>query len=194
MSLSVIAALGNPGREYSSTRHNAGWILLDALAQKVGAEWKEESRFPATIAKTTFGGSTLFLVKPLTFMNESGVPLASFLCFHHFELKSIVVLHDDIAFDPGQMRLTPGGSDAGHNGITSCIQHLGESFIRARIGIGPKRHPSQDLADHVLGKIPDADLALIQKNIPDFIQGLETLISRGLPAAQNITNRKPLSP
>jgi PTH1 family peptidyl-tRNA hydrolase len=194
MSLSVIAALGNPGREYSSTRHNAGWILLDALAQKVGAQWKEESRFPATVAKVTFGGSPLFLVKPLTFMNESGVPLASFLRFHQLELNSVVVLHDDIAFEPGQMRLTQGGSDAGHNGITSCIQHLGESFIRARIGIGPKRHPSQDLADHVLGKIPDADLALIQKNIPDFIQGLETLISRGLPAAQNITNRKPLSP
>jgi PTH1 family peptidyl-tRNA hydrolase len=194
MSFSVIAALGNPGREYSSTRHNAGWILLDALAQKAGAEWKEESRFPATVAKATFGGATLFLVKPLTFMNESGVPLANFLRFHRLELNSMVVLHDDIAFEPGQMRLTQGGSAAGHNGVASCIQHLGEAFIRSRIGIGPKRHPSQDLADHVLGKIPDADLALILKNIPDFILGLETLISRGLPAAQNITNRKPLSP
>jgi hypothetical protein len=106
----------------------------------------------------------------------------------------MVVLHDDIAFEPGQMRLSQGGSAAGHNGIASCIQHFGEAFLRARLGIGPKRHPAQDLADHVLGKFPAEDLQRLHQATPDFLLGLETLLSRGLPAAQNFTNRKPPLP
>jgi len=194
MVFSVIAALGNPGKEYVATRHNAGWILLDALAGKAGAEWKDESRFPAAVAKATFGGRQVFLVKPQSFMNLSGEPLAAFLRFHRLTSAELVVLHDDIAFEPGQMRFSLGGSAAGHNGVASCIQHFGEGFVRARIGIGPKRHPAQDLADHVLGRFPSDDLQRLQQSTPDFILGLETLISRGLPAAQNLTNRKSPSP
>jgi PTH1 family peptidyl-tRNA hydrolase len=190
MSFSVIAALGNPGPEYSSTRHNAGWILLDALAQKVGAVWKEEKRFSVSVAKVTFGNTSVFLVKPQSFMNESGLPLTQFLHFHQIPVSDIVICYDDIAFEPGLMRLAQGGSDAGHNGVASCIQHLGNDFTRARVGIGPKKHPAQDLADHVLGKIPDDDFARIRQSLPDFIHGLEILISQGLPAAQNFTNRK----
>jgi len=190
MSFSVIAALGNPGPEYISTRHNAGWILLDALAQKVGAVWKEEKRFSVSVAKVTFGNANVFLVKPQSFMNESGPPLTKFLHFHQIPASDLVVCYDDIAFEPGLMRLTQGGSDAGHNGVASCIQHLGNDFIRARLGIGPKKHPAQDLADHVLGKIPDDDFARLRQSLPDFIHGLEILISQGLPAAQNFTNRK----
>lgn len=190
MVFSVIAALGNPGKEYVATRHNAGWIILDALAAKAGAEWKDESRFPAAVAKAAFGGRQVFLVKPQSFMNLSGEPLAAFLRFHRLTAAEMVVLHDDIAFEPGQMRIALGGSAAGHNGIASCIQHFGEAFVRARIGIGPKRHPAQDLADHVLGKFPAEDLERLRQSTPDFILGLETLISRGLPAAQNLTNRK----
>ena len=145
MSFSVIAALGNPGREYSATRHNAGWIVIDALASQAGAVWKEESRFSASVAKITLGGSSVHLIKPLTFMYDSGSPLAAFLRFHRIELPELVVLHDDIAFEPGQLRLSLGGSAAGHNGVASCIRHLGEQFVRARLGIGPKQHPSQDL-------------------------------------------------
>jgi PTH1 family peptidyl-tRNA hydrolase len=194
MVFSVIAALGNPGKEYIATRHNAGWIILDALATKAGAEWKHESRFPAAVSKTTFGGRQVFLVKPQSFMNLSGEPLAAFLHFHRLPAAEMVVLHDDIAFEPGQMRLSLGGSAAGHNGIASCIQHFGEAFVRARLGIGPKRHPAQDLADHVLGKFPAEDLQRLHQATPDFLLGLETLISRGLPAAQNFTNRKPPLP
>jgi len=194
MPFSVIAALGNPGREYSATRHNAGWIVIDALASQAGATWREEGRFSASVAKVMFGGSSVHLVKPLTFMNDSGTPLAAFLRFHRIEPSELVVLHDDIAFEPGQLRLSLGGSAAGHNGVASCIRHLGEAFVRARVGIGPKKHPGQDLADHVLGRIPDAEQALLNQRIPDFIQSLKTLFSQGLPAAQNLTNRKSPSP
>jgi PTH1 family peptidyl-tRNA hydrolase len=194
MSFSVFAALGNPGREYSATRHNAAWIVIDALADKAGAKWKEESRFPAAVAKVTLGGHSVQLIKPLSFMNDSGTPLASFLRFHRIELSELVVLHDDIAFEPGQLRLSLGGSAAGHNGVASCIRHLGDQFVRARLGIGPKKHPEQDLADHVLGRFPDADLTSLTQRIPDFTRSFETLLSQGLPAAQNLTNRKPPSP
>ena len=148
----------------------------------------------ASVAKVTLGGSSVHLIKPLTFMNDSGSPLAAFLRFHRIELPELVVLHDDIAFEPGQLRLSLGGSAAGHNGVASCIRHLGEQFVRARLGIGPKKHPGQDLADHVLGRFPDADLATLTQRIPDFIKNLETLLSQGLPAAQNLTNRKSPSP
>lgn len=189
----VIAALGNPGAEYAATRHNAGWMVLDALAEKIGAAWRAESRFPALVAKANFASSSVHLIKPLTFMNESGKPIADFLRFHRIESAACVVLYDDIAFEPGVMRLTVNGSDAGHNGVASCITHLGDNFIRARIGIGPKRHPAQDLADHVLGRMPEADRADLERATPDFINGLQTLFMHGLPAAQNITNtRKPL--
>lgn len=194
MPFSVIAALGNPGREYAATRHNAGWIVIDALAAQAGAVWKEESRFSASVAKITFGGSSVHLIKPLTFMNDSGSPLAAFLRFHRIELPELVVLHDDIAFELGQLRLSLGGSAAGHNGVASCIQQFGEAFVRARVGIGPKKHPSQDLADHVLGRIPDAEQATLHQRIPDFIQNLQILFSQGLPAAQNLTNRKTPTP
>jgi PTH1 family peptidyl-tRNA hydrolase len=194
MPFSVIAALGNPGREYAATRHNAGWLVIDALAAQAGAAWQTESRYPAAVAKVRFGGTEAFLVKPQSFMNVSGEPLAAFLRFHRLEPSALVVLHDDIAFEPGQMRLTLGGSAAGHNGVASCIRQFGEAFVRARLGIGPKLHPEQDLADHVLGRFPAADLAQLQARTPDFILGLETLFTRGLPAAQNLTNRKSPSP
>lgn len=190
MPLAVLAALGNPGAEYAATRHNAGWLVIEALAEQAQATWRTESRFPALVAKIDLRGTPIHLVKPLVFMNETGQPLAAFLRFHRIEPSDCVVLHDDIAFPPGVLRLTTGGSDGGHNGITSCIQHLGPTFIRARIGIGPKRHPAQDLADHVLGRLPPEDLAALRAAYPDFINGLTTLFTQGLPAAQNFTNKR----
>ncbi|MBM3825782.1 MAG: aminoacyl-tRNA hydrolase [Verrucomicrobia bacterium] len=194
MSFSVLAALGNPGREYAHTRHNAGWMFIDALARQIGATWSDETRFPASVAKADFAGVPVHLVKPLSFMNESGAALVAFLRYRHVEVSNAVVLHDDIAFEPGQFRLSLGGSAAGHNGVASCIAHLGERFVRGRIGIGPKLHPGQDLADHVLGRMPETDLAAFQSRIPDFLQSLSVLLTRGLPAAQNLTNRKTPSP
>ncbi len=186
----VLAALGNPGAEYAATRHNAGWLLIDALAEKAGCPWRAESRFPAMVAKADFRGASVHLVKPLVFMNETGKPLSAFLRFHRIEPADCAVIHDDIAFPPGVLRLTVGGSDGGHNGVASCLQHLGPGFIRARVGIGPKRHPAQDLADHVLGKIPPDDLAALRAAFPDFINGLIALLTQGLPAAQNLTNKR----
>jgi PTH1 family peptidyl-tRNA hydrolase len=186
----VLAALGNPGAEYAATRHNAGWLVLEALAEKLGAPWRAEGRYPALVAKVEVGGNPVHLIKPLVFMNETGKPLAAFLRFHRIEPSLCAVLHDDIAFEPGILRLTVGGSDGGHNGIRSCIEHLGTEFIRARVGIGPKRHPQQDLADHVLGRLPPEDLAALERAYPDFNHGLQTLLSHGLAAAQNLTNTR----
>lgn len=186
----VLAALGNPGAEYAATRHNAGWLVLDALAEKVGAAWRAESRFPALVAKVELGGKPVHLLKPLVFMNETGRPVSAFLRFHRIDPAECVVLHDDIAFEPGVLRLSVGGSDGGHNGVRSCIEHLGPGFVRARVGIGPKRHPAQDLADHVLGRLPAEDLAALERAYPDFIHGLQTLLSQGLAAAQNLTNTR----
>ncbi len=190
MPLAVLAALGNPGAEYAATRHNAGWMVLDAFAEKLGAAWKAESKFPALVAKANLPSGPVHLIKPLVFMNETGQPLAAFLRFHRIEPAACVILHYDIAFEPGVMRLADQGSAAGHNGVASCLTHLGPNFIRARVGIGAKRHPAQDLADHVLGRMPEADRATLERATPDFIHGLQTLFSRGLAAAQNLTNTR----
>ena len=186
----VLAALGNPGADYAATRHNAGWLVIDALAEQAGATWRAESRFPAMVAKADLRGASVHLVKPLVFMNETGRPLSAFLRFHRVEPADCAVLHDDIASPPGVLRLGTGGSDGGHNGVASCIQHLGPAFIRARVGIGPKRYPAQDLADHVLGRLPPEDLAALRAALPDFIHGLTALFTLGLPAAQNLTNKR----
>ena len=130
----VLAALGNPGADYAATRHNAGWLVLDALAEKVGAAWRAESRFPALVAKAELGGKAVHLLKPLVFMNETGRPVGAFLRFHRVEPADCVVLHDDIAFEPGVMRLTDHGSDAGHNGVASDQPLPSRHMMKATTG------------------------------------------------------------
>lgn len=192
MPFTVFAALGNYGRQYVTTRHNVGWFIIDIMADKYKVKWTEESRFPVSLAQATLGNHSFYLIKPQTLMNESGEPIAKFLRYHKIPLSELVVIHDDIAFAPGQMRLTFGGSEGGHNGVGSCIEHLGSEFVRARIGIGPKTNPKQDLADHVLGKLPEADLYKIYDGSHDFLKGIELLITQGLPAAQNFIHHKKL--
>ncbi len=191
MSISLVAGLGNPGREYAATRHNLGWIVLDAFAEKRGLRWKAAPQFEAEIARWDRpGGRTCYLAKPQTFMNESGKAIGALARFYKFEPASIVALYDDLTIDLGLVKISVSGSAGGHNGVASLLEHMGNGFVRYRLGIGPKEPPQMDLKDFVLGKFSESQHALVTQQLPHYLSGLDLLLSRGVEAAMNQLNRR----
>jgi len=191
MFLSLVAALGNPGREYEATRHNLGWVVLDALAKKYQLTWKQVPQFEADIARWDLSdGRTRWLLKPRTFMNASGRSLQAFARFYKIGVESIAVVHDDLTIDLGLVKVSISGSAGGHHGVASLLAQLGDGFTRYRLGIGPKYPPQMELADFVLGKfLPDQQITVIQK-LDHSVSGLELLLSRGIEPAMNQLNRR----
>src|ERR1035437_6573899 len=157
MSISLVAGLGNPGRDYEHTRHNLGWVVLDAFAKKHGLAWRQAPRFEAEVARWDHApGRTRWLVKPLTFMNDSGRAVAALARFHKLETAAIAAVYDHLTIDLGLVKVTVTGSAGGHNGVASLLEHLGDGFVRYRIGIGPQQPRQVELKDFVLGKFsPD---------------------------------------
>jgi PTH1 family peptidyl-tRNA hydrolase len=190
MSFSLVAGLGNPGREYESTRHNLGWMVVDALARKHGLAWKHAPQFTAEVARWDAAGQTRWLVKPLTFMNASGRAVNAIARFYKVETPAIVAVYDEINVELGCVKVSNTGSAGGHNGVASLLEHLGNGFARYRLGIGPK-HPAQmDMADFVLGRFtPDQQITVSQK-LDHYVSGLELLLSRGIEPAMNQLNRR----
>src|SRR5471030_3284570 len=184
MSISLVAGLGNPGREYAKTRHNLGLVALDALAAKHGLAWRASSRFEAEIARWDFApGRTRWLAKPLTFMNDSGRAIAALARFHKLALADVAAVYDDLTIDLGLVKVTVTGSAGGHNGVASLLEHLGDGFVRYRIGTGPKQPSQMELTDFVLGKFTPEQTTLLTQQLDTHVQGLDLLLSRGTEAA-----------
>ncbi len=191
MSVTLIAGLGNPGREYAATRHNLGYAVIDALAAAEGLKWKKDSRFESEIARWDVRpGVTRLLVKPQTFMNESGRALRLLLDFHKLPVNELIVAYDDLTIDLGRVKVSVSGSAGGHNGVASMLEHLGNGFIRYRLGIGAARPADMDLKDFVLGKFSTEQTTLIDQKLTTFVDGLRLLINRGYAEAMNILNRR----
>ena len=191
MSILIVAGLGNPGRDYADTRHNYGWILIDALARRHGLSWREQSRFEAQVAKWEGrGGRNVWLIKPQTFMNESGRSLGAFLRFHKAEAAQLAVIYDDLTMDLGLIKISTQGSSGGHNGVASILEHVGQGFARYRLGIGPKSPPQMDLKDFVLGKFTSDQQALLQQTLEANLDGLDLLLSQGVTQAMNQLYRR----
>ena len=191
MFLSLVAGLGNPGREYAHTRHNLGWVVLDALARKHGLAWKQAPQFTAEIARWDVGGGrTRWLVKPLTFMNDSGRAVATLARFYKIEPPAIAVVYDDLTIDLGLVKVTITGSAGGHNGVASLLEHLGDGFVRYRMGIGPKQPAQMELTDFVLGKFTPEQQIIVTQKLDHYVQGLDLLLSRGVEPAMNQLNRR----
>lgn len=137
----LIVGLGNPGREYELTRHNAGFLALDRLAEKFDLTWKTDARANADIIEANLEGKKVIFAKPLTFMNNSGTAVASLVERFKVAATDVWVVYDEAAIEPTQVRVRRGGSAGGHNGIKSIIAHIGEDFARIRIGVGsPEEH------------------------------------------------------
>ena len=191
MSVTLIAGLGNPGREYAGTRHNLGFTVVEALAAAEGLKWKKESRFEADTARwDARPGVTRLLVKPTTFMNESGRALRALLDFHKAAVGDLIVAYDDLTIDTGLVKVSVTGSAGGHNGVASLLEHLGSGFIRYRLGINTARPAAMDIKDFVLGKFSTEQTQLIDQKLTTFVDGLRLLLNRGYAEAMNTLNRR----
>jgi peptidyl-tRNA hydrolase, PTH1 family len=191
MSVTLIAGLGNPGREYAGTRHNLGFTLVEALAAAEGIKWKSDSRFEAETARwDARPGVTRLLVKPQTFMNDSGRALRGLLDFHKVAPDTLIVAYDDLNIDLGLVKVSVTGSAGGHNGVSSLLEHLGGGFVRYRLGIGGTRPAGMDLKDYVLGKFTAEESNLIDQKLTTFVDGLRLLLASGPAHAMNLLNRR----
>jgi peptidyl-tRNA hydrolase, PTH1 family len=182
----LVAGLGNPGRDYERTRHNAGWLVLDELARRHGGSWR--SKFSGSLAEVRLGDLRLALLKPETYMNDSGRSVAAAVRFFKVEPEQVLVAHDDVDLEAGRLQARAGGGLAGHNGLRSLAQHLGSrDFLRLRIGVGrPGRGDPRPVADWVLSPFaPDEDAEALIARAADAV---ETIATDGLEAAQQRFN------
>ncbi len=193
MSISLAAGLGNPGREHELSRHNLGWVAIDAYAAKHGLVWKSAPEFESVVARRDLGpGQTLWFLKPQTFMNASGRAVAAFARYHRIAPADVAAVYDDLTIDLGLVKVSVTGSDAGHNGVASLLEHLGNGFARLRLGIGPKQPPEMDMKDFVLARFTSEQLNIIQQKTDYYVQSLELLLASGPERAMNQLNRRDL--
>lgn len=186
--MKLIAGLGNPDDKYKFTRHNAGFMVLDYLANRWGFDFKFESKFNAQIAKTNRCGESIVLVKPFTYMNLSGNAIQPVMNFYKIPPEDIIIVYDDLDLHLGQMRFRAKGSAGGHNGIKSIINSLGgnQKFDRLKIGIGPQ--PPIPSEAFVLQNFTQEQLDEVKTMLKKADEALECYLERGLYAAQNKFN------
>ena len=181
----LIVGLGNPGREYENTRHNAGFRALDILAAKLGCK-VDKAKFQGLYGQVTHNGRKLLLLKPQTYMNLSGRSVLQLSAFFQVPPQNIIILFDDISLEPGRLRLRKDGSAGGHNGIKSIIQELGsQNFPRVKIGVGAKPHPDYDLAAWVLSAFSAQEEKALQPALERAADAALAIVELGLPEASN---------
>jgi PTH1 family peptidyl-tRNA hydrolase len=182
----LVVGLGNPGREHERDRHNVGWMVVDELARRTDARWR--AKFSGQLAEVRLDGLRLALLKPETFMNDSGRSVAAATRFFKVEPESLLVVHDDVDLDPGRLQARAGGGLAGHNGLRSLAQALGtQDFLRLRIGVGrPGRGDPRSVADYVLSPFDlTEDVGALVSMAADAV---ETLARDGVEATQQRFN------
>ena len=181
----LIVGLGNPGMQYEKTRHNAGFMAADLLAEKYNCTLSR-NKFDAVYGDTDIGGHRVIIAKPQTYMNLSGKSVVAISQFYKIPLRNIVVMFDDISLDVGKIRIRRKGSAGGHNGIKDIIELTGtEDIMRIKIGVGAKPHPNSDLKDHVLGRIPDEQLKDFETALKNAVSAVGEIITRGVDSAMN---------
>ncbi len=181
----LIVGLGNPGREYEKTRHNAGWRAIDAVAEKLHCRI-DKGKFQGLYGQADYAGNRVYLLKPQTFMNLSGRSVLQLSAFFKVPPARIIVLFDDISLEPGRLRLRKDGSAGGHNGIKSIIQELGsQDFPRVKIGVGAKPHPDFDLADWVLSTFTAQEEKALAPAIEKAADAALCIIEKGIAEASN---------
>lgn len=181
----IVVGLGNPGPDYAKTRHNAGFLAMDHIASGCGVKI-DRAKFKALVAEATLGGARVLLMKPQTFMNSSGEAIGEAAAFYKIPPENVIVLHDEISFEPGKMRIRRKGSAGGHNGLKSIIAHLqSEDFPRIKIGVGQKPSPDYDLVSWVLGKFSAEDISKLEGIYADITSSVELMISGKIDEAMN---------
>ncbi len=186
----LVVGLGNPGKQYTLTRHNAGFLCMDTVCEKYGCP-TDRSKFNALVGETTIAGARVLLMRPQTYMNASGEAVAAAAKFYKIEPAHIIVCSDDVSLDVGGMRVRGKGSDGGQRGLRSIIDELGtDQFPRIRFGVGKKPHPDYDMKDWVLSTFAPSELEKLRPLFPIACEGIERLIMDDLDGAMQICNRK----
>lgn len=186
----LVVGLGNPGKEYELTRHNAGFLAIDRIAEGLGTR-VDRARFRALVGEATLAGCHVLLMKPQTFMNLSGEAVREAAAFYKVPPENVIVICDDVSFDVGRLRVRAKGSDGGHNGLKSIIYQLqSDAFPRVRVGVGVKPHPEYDLADWVLGAFPKEDAEALGTALDKVRAGVELMVKGDVPAAMQLCNGK----
>lgn len=186
----LVVGLGNPGKEYLYTRHNTGFLTLDYIAERLSVT-VNRAKFNALTADAVIGGNRVLLIKPQTYMNESGVAVRQAADFYKIPTEHIIVISDDISLPVGMMRVRRSGSDGGQKGLRSIIAHLGsDKFPRLRIGVGEKPHPDYPLADWVLSEFTKEEQKVLFDEFGTAMSGIEKMIAGDFDSAMMICNGK----
>ena len=184
----LIVGLGNPGKQYERTRHNAGFRAIDLLAQELGCKI-DRMKFQGLYGQCSYGGKKLFLLKPQTFMTLSGRSVLQLSAYYNIPPQRIIVMFDDISLEPGRLRIRADGSAGGHNGIKSIIQELGsQDFPRVKIGVGAKPNPEFDLADWVLSTFSAQEEKALAVSLENAAKAALCIIDHGVPETANRYN------
>ena len=188
----IVVGLGNPGLKYANTRHNAGFMTIDYIAQKLGVSI-DRSKFQALVGEATVAGKRVLLMKPQTFMNLSGNAVCEAASFYKIAPENIIVISDDVNLDVGRLRVRGNGSAGGQKGLKSIIERLGtENFPRLRIGVGAKPHPDYDLASWVLSNFSKSEMELLRGAIGCAEEGIRLILKDQFDNAVQHCNSYPL--
>lgn len=184
----LIVGLGNPGGKYEITRHNAGFLCADLFAESMNTEIKR-LKYHALTAEVNIDGHRCLLMKPQTFMNNSGEAVGEAAKFYKIPVEKVIVMFDDISLPIGKLRVRRKGSAGGHNGIKSIISHLGsENFPRVKIGVGAKPHPDYDLADWVLASFKKEDFPALKEAMVNAGEAVKLIVNGNTDKAMNLYN------
>ena len=184
----LLVCLGNPGDQYENTRHNAGFMVADELAERHNIP-VQRLKFRALTNTVTIGDEKVLLMKPVTYMNLSGEAVHEAAAFYKIPPEHILVVSDEVSLAPGKLRVRRSGSAGGHNGLKNIIAHLGtDQFPRIRVGVGQKPHPDYDMADWVLGKFQGEDKKAVEEAVKKAADAAECLIREGVDKAMNKYN------
>ncbi len=185
----IIAGLGNPGTKYEDTRHNCGFMSAETLAEMYKTEIKR-LKFKSLTAEITIADKRCLIMKPTTFMNNSGEAVEEAASFYKIPPEKIIVIYDDINLDVGRLRIRQKGSDGGHNGMKSIILHLNsDNFPRIRVGVGKKPHPDYDLADWVLSRFTKEEGEKLEPALSNAAKAAELIVQGKINEAMNVYNR-----
>lgn len=184
----LVVGLGNPDRKYENTRHNTGWLALDYIAEKLDCK-VNKIKYKSLIGTCEIGDSKVMLMKPTTYMNNSGQAVVEAMNFYKIPAENVIVIFDDISLDVGKMRIRSKGSDGGQKGMRSIINLSGsQTFPRIKIGIGAKPNPDWDLADWVLSKFTDKEMKDLEKMFENAYKAVELIIDGKMDRAMNLFN------
>ncbi|MBR2387716.1 MAG: aminoacyl-tRNA hydrolase [Clostridia bacterium] len=184
----IVVGLGNPGAKYANTRHNAGFMTLDYISSRLGVK-VDRAKFEALVGEATVAGKRVLLMKPQTFMNNSGNAVYEAAKFYKIAPENVIVISDDVNLDVGRLRVRGSGSAGGQKGLNDIIVQMGSDKIpRIRIGVGKKPHPDYDMVDWVLGAFPEADKKALDEVYARAYDGLEKLLSGDVDGAMQICN------